>query len=757
MALEYSYVLPPVGTAENAVVREMFEDVKTFVDSIIAGGGTGAPVDAQYVTLATNANLTVERVLTAGTAISLTDNGAGSTAVIANTGVTSVVAGSGISVSGATGAVTITNTNAVAGANTALSNLASVAINTSLLAGTTNSIDLGSAAKTWRDVHIDRNIVLYENTTSNVILIKAPTSLASYTLTLPDTAGTNTYLLQTNGSGTTSWVAPVSTSNFATKALDNLAGVAINTSLLSDTDNTDDLGSAGKTWKLGYFKSGIHFMEQDGGVDTILLKAPNTVGTAYTFTLPGDDGTSGYVLQTDGSGTTSWVDPGSFPAGANTALSNLASVAVNTSIISDSDAVDDLGSSALQWNYVYSRNLLLGKSGALGNLVLYPATAANGFVEFYATNNGGARNLSITNAAISVTCTYTIPDAGGNASFVLTAGAQSITGAKTFQSILFEETGVGSDTITLQAPASIGASYTLTLPDTDGSANQVLTTDGSGVLSWASSGGTVHREDYVVGTALNNYTGSTTVFDLNSTYTTADGSMIVAVDGVTQTIGAAVDYLETDTNTITFNNALSSGQKVAFIWSVPTSGTDYATKALDNLGSVAINTALISDTDITDDLGSSSKKWKDIYARGIVGTTTNDSAQAGSVGEYIESVVGPITGPTSGQYKDVTSISLTAGDWDVTAVAHYDNNGATAYGSRIGISTTSGNSSAGLTVGSNALDLGLVNTAIGTVGNSIASYRVSLSATTTYYFKWFSSHATATPNMYGRLSARRIR
>ena len=42
------------------------------------------------------------------------------------------------------------------------------------------------------------------------------------------------------------------TSGFATKALDNLASVAINTSLISDTDSTDDLGSSSKYWANGY-------------------------------------------------------------------------------------------------------------------------------------------------------------------------------------------------------------------------------------------------------------------------------------------------------------------------------------------------------------------------------------------------------------------------------------------------------------------------------------------------------------------------
>ena len=42
-----------------------------------------------------------------------------------------------------------------------------------------------------------------------------------------------------------------------------------------------------------------------------------------------------------------------------------------------------------------------------------------------------------------------------------------------------------------------------------------------------------------------------------------------------------------------------------------------ANTALSNLASVAINTSLISDTDNTDDLGSSAKQWKDIYINGV--------------------------------------------------------------------------------------------------------------------------------------------
>ena len=50
------------------------------------GGGSGAPTDAQYVTLAANAGLSGERVLTAGDGISLADGGAGAAVTIAAKG-----------------------------------------------------------------------------------------------------------------------------------------------------------------------------------------------------------------------------------------------------------------------------------------------------------------------------------------------------------------------------------------------------------------------------------------------------------------------------------------------------------------------------------------------------------------------------------------------------------------------------------------------------------------------------------------------
>jgi len=78
-----------VSTTKHGLAPKLPNDATKFLDG--TGGytvpsGSGAPTTAQYVTLATDGTLSNERVLTAGTGISLTDGGAGSTVTIAATG-----------------------------------------------------------------------------------------------------------------------------------------------------------------------------------------------------------------------------------------------------------------------------------------------------------------------------------------------------------------------------------------------------------------------------------------------------------------------------------------------------------------------------------------------------------------------------------------------------------------------------------------------------------------------------------------------
>lgn len=138
------------------------------------------------------------------------------------------------------------------------------------------------------------------------------------------------------------------------------------------------------------------------------------------------------------------------------------------------------------------------------------------------------------------------------------------------------------------------------------------------------------------------------------------------------------------------------------------------------------------------------------------GTTSNDSAIAGYVGEYISSSSLTTAFPSTGVFGDLVSMTLTAGDWDVSLNMYPTRNGSTWTEIEAGISTTTGNSSTGLTVGDNAADIIPAAT-----GNSyqitVPVYRMSLSGSTIIYAKYFASFSVATPNAVCRLSARRVR
>lgn len=141
------------------------------------------------------------------------------------------------------------------------------------------------------------------------------------------------------------------------------------------------------------------------------------------------------------------------------------------------------------------------------------------------------------------------------------------------------------------------------------------------------------------------------------------------------------------------------------------------------------------------------------------GTVTNDDAAAGYIGEAVRSYAsGNNNFPASNAYGDLTSISLTAGDWDVSIVGRTSTNGASVTDYQFGISFTSGNSATGLDIGDNYA-WRLFNTAH--TGSfyyfSLPLYRVRLTGTTTVYYKYYATYTSGPPVLTGRISARRVR
>ncbi len=142
---------------------------------------------------------------------------------------------------------------------------------------------------------------------------------------------------------------------------------------------------------------------------------------------------------------------------------------------------------------------------------------------------------------------------------------------------------------------------------------------------------------------------------------------------------------------------------------------------------------------------------------GIVGTTTNNSANAGSVGEYVTATALTVS-TTSATPLNVTSISLTAGDWDVSGVLQVIPAASTTLaGVTASISTTSG--ATGPFGTSTFLNL-VVTTGYGTgqsQGIPTPVVRLSLASTTTVFLVAVVVFGTSTLTSSGLIRARRMR
>ena len=152
---------------------------------------------------------------------------------------------------------------------------------------------------------------------------------------------------------------------------------------------------------------------------------------------------------------------------------------------------------------------------------------------------------------------------------------------------------------------------------------------------------------------------------------------------------------------------------------------------------------------------------------GIMGVTDGSSANSGIVAQYVSTTTSPtgiataVNVPTNSQWGDIITVTLTAGDWDISAKAVEDRNTATNAqftDAEIGISTVSGNNNATLILGDNRATSGEGSTlGIADADLSIPSYRVSITSSFTYILKCFAAYSGGQPVIYARMSARRIR
>jgi hypothetical protein len=88
----------------------------------------------------------------------------------------------------------------------------------------------------------------------------------------------------------------------------------------------------------------------------------------------------------------------------------------------------------------------------------------------------------------------------------------------------------GGEYVAIQAPTTLAASYTLTMPVDDGTAGQALITDGSGVLSWSTAAsGDVYGPTSATDTAIATFDGVTGKLIKNNASVTIAANVITAL------------------------------------------------------------------------------------------------------------------------------------------------------------------------------------------------------------------------------------
>ena len=139
---------------------------------------------------------------------------------------------------------------------------------------------------------------------------------------------------------------------------------------------------------------------------------------------------------------------------------------------------------------------------------------------------------------------------------------------------------------------------------------------------------------------------------------------------------------------------------------------------------------------------------------GIVGTTTNNNAAVGAVGEYVEANQTTNVSMATATTVNITSISLTAGDWDVSANIYLALSAFAGTGWLAAVSLNSAGPPSGTVAGYAQMNYaGGFSVIIAPTGTQ----RVLIAATTTVYLVAQCSFSSGTCNGQGTLRARRVR
>lgn len=235
------------------------------------------------------------------------------------THLTSLTLGSALPIaSGGTGSTTAT----FSGANITSLNASNVSSGTLANARTTASSSNGSSTIVARDasggtnianISISANTIASTDTNGNIVLAPNGTGdvqVDADTLRVGDANANAT--LTTNGTGDL-----ILNTNAGTNSGSITIQDAANGNIIFAPNGTGRIQVSGTTAAPAILEL---YEDADNGTNYIALSAPSSVASNVTFTLPNADGTSGQVLQTNGSGVLSFATASGISTGKSIAM-----------------------------------------------------------------------------------------------------------------------------------------------------------------------------------------------------------------------------------------------------------------------------------------------------------------------------------------------------------------------------------------------------------------------------------------------------
>ncbi len=494
----------------------------------------------------------------------------------------------------------------------------------------------------------------------------------------------------------------------------------------------------------------VNFLEgTNNGTNKIIVKAPNTIASNVTFTLPSADGSDGHILQTNGSGTLSFTaaaastftlsdnqgtpNTDSFATGETLTFAGTAGIKTTISANQVGIVVDVTGTTAVETladsdeflvydasatanrkltaenlgDYIYaglSGDITVTEGGVVSIAANSVALGTDTTGNYVATLAGTANQLTVTGsgsetAAVTVALTEDVTLVGD-----LTVGGNDIKMNGGGSALVFSGSGdvktngdliVGGQDI----KSAIGT-VALTLTDTTGNVtvagdlkvggNDILASDGATALTLvAASGNVIVAGDLKIG---------------GNDIQASDGTVAITLSGADVTV--AGNLTVSGTTTTVNSTTLSVTDPMVFV-------------AKDNNATDAVDIGLygLYDTSTTQDLFSgifrdaSDDKWKIFKSLQTAPTTTVNTAGTGyAVATLVANLESSSVAISGGSITGITDLTVADGGTGVSTFTSngilYGNGASAVQVTAAGTDTYFLKSNAGTPVWSNVLDGG---------------------------------------------------